>query len=103
MFVTFDTTHIGTTGVDLLDAYAVFRDIIENIHLSDYDGRWQHLLPGMGYLPLEKLLTRVKEDGYNGTVTLETCPVAMEDEDKAKAERNAEMGLRYIKDHILSP
>jgi len=86
--------------VDLLDAYAVFKDRIESIHLSDYDGRWQHLLPGMGYLPLEKLLTCVKEDGYDGTITLETCPVAMED--KVKAERNAEMGLRYIKDHILS-
>ena len=100
--VTFDTTHIGTSGVDLLDAYAVFRDRIENIHLSDYDGRWQHLLPGTGYLPLERLLAQVRADGYNGTITLETCPAAMEDEDKAKAQRNAEAGLRYIKDHTLT-
>lgn len=100
--VTFDTTHTGTSGVDLLEAYAVFRDRIENIHLSDYDGRGQHLLPGKGYLPLEKLLTQVKADGYDGTITLETCPAAMEDKDKAKAERNAEIGLRYIKDCLSS-
>lgn len=100
--ITFDTTHIGTSGVDLLDAYAVFSDRIVNIHLSDYDGRRQHLLPGTGYLPLERLLAQVKADGYNGAITLETCPAAMEDKDRAKAERNAEMGLRYIKDRILN-
>jgi len=98
--VTFDTTHIGTSGLDLLDAYAVFRDRIENIHFSDYDGKWQHLLPGTGYLPLAEFLAQVKIDGYDGAITLETCPAAMEDEDRAKAERNAEIGLQYIKDHI---
>ena len=98
--VTFDTTHIGTTGTDLLEAYAVFIDTIANIHLSDYDGRSQHLLPGMGCLPLKKLLTRIKRDGYNGVITLETCPAAMEHEDKAKAAQNAEAGLRYIKNAL---
>lgn len=98
--VTFDTTHIGASGVDLLEAYAVFRDRIENIHFSDYDGRWQHLLPGTGYLPLVEFLAQVKADGYDGAITLETCPAAMEDEDRAKVERNAETGLQYIKDRI---
>ena len=98
--VTFDTTHVGTTGVDLMEAYTVFRDRIENIHLSDYDGRWQHLLPGAGYLPLEGFLKQVKADGYDGTITLETCPAAMEDEDKGKAEQNAGFGLRYIRKQV---
>lgn len=97
---TFDTTHIGTTGIDLLEAYAVFRNTIANIHLSDYDGRSQHLLPGAGYLPLEKLLAQVKRDGYNGIITLETCPAAMEHEDKVKAFKNAEAGLKYIRSVI---
>jgi sugar phosphate isomerase/epimerase len=100
IFFTFDTTHIGTTGIDLLKAYAVFRGTIANIHLSDYDGRWQHLLPGTGYLPLEKLLAQVKRDGYNGIITLETCPAAMEHEDKVKAFKNAEAGLNYIRDAL---
>ena len=95
--VTFDTTHVGTTGLDLLDAYTVFKDKIRNIHLSDYDGRSQHLLPGMGCLPLKRLLTQVKDDGYDGIITLETRPAAMESEDKAKAEQNARIGLEYIK------
>ena len=98
--VTFDTTHIGTTGVDLLYAYNVFKDKIENIHLSDYDGRWQHLLPGTGYLPLKRFLEQVRDDGYNGIITLETCPAAMKSEDKDRAERNAEAGLNYIREVI---
>ncbi len=100
--VTFDTTHVGTTGVNLLEAYHVFEDRIENIHLSDHDGRHQHLLPGTGNLPLKELIAQAISDGYNGLITLETCPTAMEYEDKAKAAQNAEMGLRYIRDALQS-
>ena len=98
--VTFDTTHVGTTGVDLLEAYAVFRDRIANIHLSDHDGMAQHLLPGTGRLPLKELLAQVKRDGYNRTITLETCPSAMRHRDKGKAAENVEKSLRYIKDAL---
>ena len=94
---TFDTTHIGTTSIDLLEAYAVFRDRIANVHVSDYDGRFQHLLPGTGHLPLKKLLTQLRSDGYEGTITLETCPAAMEHKDQEKAAQNAKAALEYIK------
>ena len=97
---TFDTTHIGTTGVNLLEAYGVFKDRIANIHLSDHDGRSQHILPGSGHLPLRELLAQVKSDGYDGTITLETCPAAMEHEDKAKAAQNARSSLEYIKNAL---
>ncbi len=102
IYTTFDTTHIGTTGVDLLEAYAVFRDRIANIHLSDYDGTSQHLLPGAGHLPLEKFLSQVKHDGYEGIITLETCPAAMKHKDKTKAVQSAEAGLKYIKNALQS-
>jgi sugar phosphate isomerase/epimerase len=98
--VTFDTTHVGTTGVNLLRAYTVFRDRIANIHLSDHDGRSQHLLPGRGHLPLKELLSQVKQDGYDGTITLEACPAAMEHADRSKAVENAKRGLRYIRDAL---
>ena len=98
--VTFDTTHVGTTGVNLLQAYSVFKDRIANIHLSDHYGRSQHLLPGTGNLPLKQLLNKVADDGYNGIVTLETCPEAMEYKDRSKAAQNAEAALKYIKDAL---
>ncbi len=94
--ITFDTTHVGTTGVPLLEAYSAFKSRIANIHLSDFDGESQHLLPGKGYLPLKDLLSQVKQDGYNGIITLETHPEAMEYENKSKALRNAERSLKYI-------
>jgi len=100
VYVTFDTTHIGTMSVDLLDAYDVFKDRIANIHLSDYDGRSQHLLPGKGHLPLEKLLMQVKRDRFEGIITLETNPAAMESADKAKAARNAKQSLLYIRNAL---
>ena len=102
IYVTFDTTHIGTTGVNLLEAYDIFKDRIVNIHLSDYDGRSQHQLPGMGYLPLENLLTQAKGNGYDRLITLETCPAAMQHEDKAKVAQNAETSLEYIRNALRS-
>jgi sugar phosphate isomerase/epimerase len=57
------------------------------------------LLPGAGYLPLKKLLTQVKDDAYDGIITLETCPAAM-GEYKVEIEKNARMGLEYIRNTL---
>ena len=95
--VTFDTTHIGTTGQNLLEIYDVFKDRIANIHLSDYDGEKQHLLLGKGYLPLIKFISQLQNDKYDGVITLETYPTAMEVENIIKAIQNAKQCLLYIK------
>jgi len=100
IYVTFDTTHIGTTGSDILDSYHIFKERIANIHLSDYDGERQHLLPGKGYLPLKKLLSQLKSDNYSGVMTLETNPVAMDAENISNATRNAKQCLSYIRKAI---
>lgn len=101
IFVTFDTTHVGTTGQDILEVYNVFKGIIANIHLSDYDGITQHLLPGKGKLPLKAFLKQLKTDGYDGIITLETRPSAMESKDTKKVIDNAKYCLSYIKECII--
>jgi len=95
--VTFDTTHVGTTGQNLIEIYDVFKDRIANIHLSDYDGEKQHLLLGKGYLPLRKFISRLQSDNYDGVITLETHPTAMEAGNIIKATQNAKQCLLYIK------
>ena len=49
----------------------------------------------------KELLSQVKQDGYDGIITLEACPAAMEHEDRAKAAENAERGLRYIREALI--
>jgi len=96
--VTFDTTHIGTTGRDILNIYNIFKGTIANIHLSDYDGTTQHLLPGRGNLPLKEFLGMIKDDKYDGLITLETQPSAIGAKDMQKAISNAKYCISYIRD-----
>jgi len=96
--VTFDTTHIGTTGQNILEMYSVFKERTANIHLSDYDGETQHLILGKGYLPLRKFISQLKRDNYSGVITLETNPTSMEAKNIKKATQNAKQCLLYIKE-----
>ncbi|HGJ64696.1 TPA: sugar phosphate isomerase/epimerase [bacterium] len=98
IYITLDTAHIGTTGRDILSVYDSFRNFIANVHISDYDGDTQHLLPGKGKLPLRKFLNLLIDDNYDGLITLETNPSAMEAKEMKKAINNAKYSLSYIRD-----
>lgn len=71
--VVLDTSHVAMCEVDLLDAYAVLRDKLVHIHLSDNaeDGRDGHLEPGAGTLAIPELMAALLRDGYRGGVCLE--------------------------------
>jgi len=84
-----DTTHAGTAGEDILEAWRVFDSRLCNVHLSDLGGRLplsglsaarrflvEHRFPGDGDLPLAALLADLKHNAYTGPVTLEISPWA---------------------------
>jgi sugar phosphate isomerase/epimerase len=88
--IVLDTAHASTLPVRLLETYAIVRDLLANIHLSDVQpaGWWgrfsyprsifaHHRLPGQGILPLHPLLQSLASDGYEGLITLELSPVAL--------------------------
>jgi sugar phosphate isomerase/epimerase len=74
--VTLDTSHVGASGVGLMEAYAKLAGQLRHVHLSDSDlsGGDQHRLPGKGKLPLKGLLAALKRDDYPGAVSLELKP-----------------------------
>ncbi len=88
--LTFDTSHAGTTGYGLLDAYAICADRVVNVHFSDLVQRrifldWpmlhtfflHHQMPGDGILPLTEFMRRLLRSGYSGIFTLEVSPTAV--------------------------
>lgn len=71
--VTIDTTHLGTWGLEPIEVYPLIATRIHHIHLSNYNGQ-EHRRPDNGRLQLNKFLSRLQLDGYQGLVSLEVYP-----------------------------
>ncbi len=84
--LTLDTTHCGTWKVDPCKAYDRADGHVSHVHLSNFDGR-EHRLPHQGKLKLDKFLRHLAADGYQGHISVETAPDAMETEDEGRVER----------------
>lgn len=96
--LTLDTTHCGTWGVDPRAAYDRADGRVSHIHLSNFDGR-EHRLPHQGDLALDKFLRHVAADGYQGHISIETSPDAMQVEDPARLKENLAASLAFCREH----
>lgn len=76
-----DTTHLATWGMDPLLVYNQLREQIVHVHLSNFDGR-EHRSPPDGQLALAELLQALAQDGFAGTITVESEPAALGAEDE---------------------
>lgn len=64
--LTVDTAHLAKAGIaDLPGFCAEFAEVIDNLHLKDFDGEEWRLL-GEGTLPLAELLSVLDDRGYDG-------------------------------------
>lgn len=101
-----DTTHTGTTGADLLAVYERLVKNVAHVHLSDYDGRYQHRAVGRGHLPLAGFLQALKAHDYGGVLVVELEPAGlpMQDEDKLAEElrRNREFCRQHLGEGVTS-
>lgn len=75
--ITLDTTHLGTWGLDPLEAYNRWGERVKHIHLSNFDGS-EHRRPEDGSLRLDALLARLAADRYRYSISLELQPDALE-------------------------
>lgn len=79
--ITFDTTHLGQVNSDICEFYKKNKDKIINIHISDYKksrlnrtlllANGTHLSLSEGELPIAKFLKTLKEEDYQGLITME--------------------------------
>jgi sugar phosphate isomerase/epimerase len=73
--ITLDTTHLADAGGDMIAFFNQNKNSIVNIQLSDYKARWPrphlHLPPGKGTLPMEEFLKVLKQNKYDGLITME--------------------------------
>lgn len=79
LYLTFDTTHLGSHDPNFLGGFRRFYETgrIRNIHFSDYGHGREHLFPGRGLLPLTRFLYLLKQLDYQGAITLELSPTEL--------------------------
>ncbi|MDD2693899.1 MAG: TIM barrel protein [Candidatus Gracilibacteria bacterium] len=58
------------SGIDLMKTFTLLGNTINHVYLTDKTEEKNYLFPGEGNMPLESLLIRMKESGYNGPFTL---------------------------------
>lgn len=75
--ITMDTTHLGAWGLDPVEAYSRWGERVKHVHLSNFDGR-EHRRPQDGSIRLDALLARMAADGYDGSISLELHPDALD-------------------------
>jgi sugar phosphate isomerase/epimerase len=109
--MTLDTAHLGTWDLDLLDAFDFFRGRLANVHLSDlrdvsshiertpalHSYVKQHQLPGAGKLPLRDFLRLLTQEGYDGPVTFELSPTALQIWNPRAVERKLKEAIAFVR------
>ena len=99
--LTLDTTHLGTWGLDPLAIYEQWKDRVVHVHLSNFNGR-EHQLLDDGHLPLGKLLQCLALEGYDGAVSVELGPEALQAEDEALARGHLRAMVQFCRYHLAS-
>jgi len=112
--MTLDTAHVGTFELDLLDSLEWFDGRVANVHLSDLREvpHWirnqprlhsyfrQHQFPGTGTLPLRALLRELKRRGYDGAITYELSPLAVDALTPWRVEKKLRAAVEFVKASI---
>jgi sugar phosphate isomerase/epimerase len=95
-FLTLDTTHVGTRYADLLDFYEKIWQQVVHIHLSNFNGK-EHQLPHNGHLPLDRFLTQLTKNQFDGLVSLELGPGSLQAEDETRVRQNLRDSLQFCR------
>jgi len=112
--MTLDTSHIGTFELDLLDSLEFFDGRVANVHLSDLRDvpHWlmnqprlhsyyrQHQFPGTGTLPLRELLRDLKARGYQGPITYELSPLAVNALTPWRVEKKLRAAVVFVREGL---
>lgn len=99
-YLTMDTTHWATHGVNPLDAYHTAQERIAHVHLSNYENGKEHRLPQSGEMDLGALLKQLKNDDFAGTVTCELHLDSAGFPDEERIHRNLSETVDFCRTHL---
>ena len=115
VMVTLDTAHAGSFPYDLLEGYEALGSRVVNVHLSDFRQElsippWfnlhsffkHHQIPGEGDLALLPFLERLGREAYDGIITIEISPFALEAWRPGRVRDNLRRCLDFVHSALVS-
>ncbi len=89
----FDTSHFAIARTDIFEAWRVLKEKVRHVHLSNnyMKGFDDHELPQRGNLRLDRFLSELHADGFDGCIALELNPGSL-DERFGRSEVVARLG-----------
>jgi sugar phosphate isomerase/epimerase len=99
-WLTMDTTHWATKGVDPVTAYRAAGKRLTHVHLSNYADGKEHRLPHTGELDLAALLRALAADGFDGTISVELYPEVLDFADSEALRRNMLDCAAFCREHL---
>ncbi len=100
--LTLDTTHLGTWGMDPVAVYRQLREHVAHVHLSNFDGR-EHRSPPNGHLPLAELLQEMARAGYDGAISVESGPDALNAANEEACRQALAKALAFCRRYYSNP
>jgi sugar phosphate isomerase/epimerase len=97
--LTLDITHLGTWQLDPVEVYERLKARIVHVHLSNFDGE-EHRLPQEGHLPVADFLQRLKQDEYEGAVSVELNPDVLQVEDEGQVRIRLQSTVAFCREHL---
>lgn len=83
-----DTSRVAQKRDDLIRVYKALQKYLVHIHLSNVKSGKYYYLPDKGILPIESFLTKLKQDGFPGTVSLKVNGKYLDSGDDDKMMRH---------------
>jgi sugar phosphate isomerase/epimerase len=93
-----DTSRVAQKKEDLMRVYSALKKYLVHVHLSNVKGGNQYYLPQKGIIPIESFLTKLKQDGFRGAISIKVNGKYMNTGDDEKVmEELKEMKKYYDK------
>jgi sugar phosphate isomerase/epimerase len=91
-----DTSRVAQKRDDLIRVYKALQKYLVHVHLSNVKGGKAYSLPDKGILPIESFLTKLKQDGFPGTISIKVNAKFLDAGSDEKVVRHlAEIKLFY--------
>lgn len=93
--VCLDVARLGEQKKDLMRAYTALKKFLVHIHLSNFYHGKKYAPPQEGIMPLESFMTKLKEDGYPGAISMKILPKYLHCGDDARVVKELVKAKKY--------